>query len=83
MGQSELARIIRERRSIKKGYNNKKVTEEKVLEILEAAIWAPTHGLRQPWRFLFVDMDQLPSFARKIASTYPEERQEKSRRLFK
>ena len=76
MGQSELARIIRERRSIKKGYNNKKVTEEKVLEILEEAIWAPTHGLRQPWRFLFVDKDQLPGFARKIASTYPEERQE-------
>ncbi|WP_087974451.1 nitroreductase family protein [Oceanobacillus rekensis] len=75
MQKSELARVIRERRAIKKGYNNKKVTEEKVLELLEDAIWAPTHGLRQPWRFLFVDEDQLADFAKTIASTYPEERQ--------
>src|SRR5699024_7704364 len=63
-------------RAVKKGYNNKEVTEEAVLELLEDAIWAPTHGMRQPWRFIFVGADQKADFAKKVASTYPEERQE-------
>ncbi|MGJ9459507.1 nitroreductase family protein [Oceanobacillus sp. CF4.6] len=75
MEKSELARIIRERRAVKKGYNDKEVTEEKVLELLEDAIWAPNHGLRQPWRFLFVGEKQLTGFAKRVASTYPEDRQ--------
>ncbi|HLR67393.1 nitroreductase family protein [Virgibacillus alimentarius] len=74
--QTELAKIIRERRSVKKGYNDKKVTEEAVLELLEDAIWAPTHGMRQPWRFIFIGEDQKADFAKRVASTYPEERQE-------
>lgn len=76
MKKSELAKIIRERRAIKKGYNDKLVTEEVVLELLDDAIWAPNHGMRQPWRFIFVNADQKGSFAKKIASTYPEERQQ-------
>ncbi|MCT1902752.1 nitroreductase family protein [Oceanobacillus sojae] len=76
MSRTELAKLIRERRAIKKGYNDKKVTKETVMQLLEESIWAPTHGMRQPWRFLFVDKDHLPGFAKKIAATYPEERQE-------
>ncbi len=76
MKKSNLAAIIRERRAIKKGYNNKPVTEEAVRELLECALWAPTHGMRQPWRFIFVGKDELPAFAKRVAATYPEERQE-------
>src|SRR5699024_1923711 len=46
------------------------------LELLEVAIWAPTHGMRQPWRFIFVGEDQKADFANKVAASYPEERQE-------
>lgn len=74
--QTDLAQIIRERRAVKKGYNDKEVTEEAVLELLEDAVWAPTHGMRQPWRFIFVGADKKADFAKKVASTYPEERQE-------
>lgn len=74
--QTDLAQVIRERRAVKKGYNDKEVTEEAVLELLEDAIWAPTHGMRQPWRFIFVGADEKANFAKKVASTYPEERQE-------
>jgi len=70
--ESALATIIREHRAVKKGYNNKEVTEETVRELLENAIWAPTHGMRQPWRFIFIGPDQKADFAKKIASTYPE-----------
>lgn len=73
---SSLASIIRERRAVKKGYLNKKVEESTVRSLLEDAIWAPTHGMRQPWRFIFIDEDKLPTFAKKVAGTYPEERQQ-------
>ena len=74
--KTALAQIIRERRAVKKGYNNKEVTEETVLDLLEDAIWAPTHKMRQPWRFIFVDANHKADFAKKIALNYPEERQD-------
>ena len=74
--KSTLASIIRERRAVKKGYTDKKVEEETVRELLDDAIWAPTHGMRQPWRFVFVGKDQLPSFAKKVASTYAKDMQQ-------
>ncbi|MFD2044262.1 nitroreductase [Ornithinibacillus salinisoli] len=73
--RSQLAQIIRERRAVKKGYTNKEVTEEVVLDLLDSAVWAPTHGMRQPWRFIFIGQDQRPDFARRVAATYPEEKQ--------
>lgn len=76
MEKSYLATIIRERRAVKKGYNDKEVTEETVHELLSDARWAPTHALRQPWRFIFVGKDELPVFAKMVAATYPEGRQE-------
>ncbi|WP_164670862.1 nitroreductase family protein [Virgibacillus doumboii] len=74
-----LANLIRERRAVKKGYNDKPVTEETVKELLEDAVWAPTHGNRQPWRFVFVGPKRKEAFAEKVAATYPEERQENRR----
>lgn len=74
--RTELATIIRERRAVKGDYTDKEVTEEVVLELLNDAIWAPTHGMRQPWRFIFINQDQKADFAKKVASTYPEQLQE-------
>ena len=74
--KTALAKLIRERRAVKNDYTDKEVTEELVLELLEDAKWAPTHGLRQPWRFVFVGQDQKASFAKKVGATYPEVLQE-------
>lgn len=74
--KSSLATIIRERRAIKDHYTNKVVTEDKVRKLLNDARWAPTHGLRQPWRFIFVSKDKLPTFAKNVAATYTEELQQ-------
>ncbi|MDY0406984.1 nitroreductase [Virgibacillus sp. 179-BFC.A HS] len=74
--RTALAQIIRDRRAVKKHYTDKPVTEEVVLDLLNDAVWAPTHQLRQPWRFIFVSPDQKSDFAKKVAATYPEERQE-------
>lgn len=71
-----LARLIRERRSIKGDYTDQPVTEETVLQLLDDAVWAPTHGMRQPWRFIFAGPEDKANFAKKVASTYPKEIQE-------
>lgn len=76
MEKSYLAKIIRERRAVKKGYNDKTVTKEVVRNLLHDARWAPTHGMRQPWRFIFVGKDRLPEFAKRVGETYPENMQE-------
>lgn len=73
---SSLAEIIRNRRSIKKYYTDQTVTEKTVLNLLHDARWAPNHGLREPWRFIFVSKERLPLFAKLIAATYPEEIQQ-------
>ncbi|MFD1361162.1 nitroreductase family protein [Lentibacillus salinarum] len=71
-----LQEVIRDRRAVKKHYNDKPVTEETVMGLLEDAVWAPTHGVRQPWRFIFIGPDQTGSFAEQVAATYPSERQQ-------
>ncbi|WP_438432816.1 nitroreductase family protein [Gorillibacterium sp. sgz500922] len=45
------ARIIRERRTIKK-FKQEPVPEELLRELLTLSSWAPNHGMRQPWRFI-------------------------------
>ena len=42
---------IIQRRSIK-AYNGQPVEREELLTILEDAVWAPNHQLREPWRFV-------------------------------
>lgn len=76
LNKSALAKVIKERRAVKRGYTDQKVEESTVRELLNHAIWAPTHGMRQPWRFIFVDEDALPTFAKKVAATYDENMQQ-------
>jgi len=77
-----IANVIRERRSIKKGYKADPVPEELVLELLNDAVYAPTHGLRQPWRFLFVSSERKAEFAQQLAQVYPPAEQEKRRAMY-
>jgi len=49
----EVKDAILKRRSIRK-YTKELVSEEKILEILEAARWAPSGLNNQPWKFVIV-----------------------------
>ncbi|MCM3292558.1 MULTISPECIES: nitroreductase family protein [Paenibacillus] len=49
-----IASIIRERRSIHE-FNDKPVDRSLVLQLLNDAVWAPNHGLREPWRFIYAE----------------------------
>jgi nitroreductase len=77
-----IASIIRERRSIKKGYKPDPVPEELVLELLNDAVYAPNHGLREPWRFLFVASENKAAFIERMMPAFAPEVQEKRRELF-
>ncbi len=49
---SEITNLIRDRRTIyPEFYSERKVHREQVELLLNNAIWAPSHGLTQPWRF--------------------------------
>ena len=48
-----LFKIIKERRSIRR-YKEKEIPMEEINKILEAGIYAPSAGNRQPWEFIIV-----------------------------
>jgi nitroreductase len=80
--KSPIAKIIRERRSIKSGYISKPVAKELVLELLNDAVWAPNHGLREPWRFIYVSSEDKDEFVDDLVQTFPKEIQENKRNYF-
>jgi len=49
---SEITDVIRNRRTVlPENYAARKVHREQLELILNNALWAPTHGMTQPWRF--------------------------------
>ncbi|NEW05653.1 nitroreductase [Paenibacillus sp. SYP-B3998] len=46
-----IADVIQKRRTIRQ-FNERKLTTDTILQILYVAVWAPNHGLREPWRFI-------------------------------
>jgi nitroreductase len=50
---SEITGTIRDRRTIQpKDFSPREVQREVIDQVLGNAIWAPTHGMTQPWRFI-------------------------------
>ncbi len=68
---SELASIIQERRTIfPENYSTRKVQKEMVEKMLNNAIWAPTHGNTQPWRFKVFMNGGLQKLSDFLGSSY-------------
>ena len=63
----EVLEAIRVRRSIRKFDPSRDVDDEVLREVLEAAIWAPSAGNAQPWRFLVVRTSELKQGLAKAA----------------
>lgn len=64
--------VIKDRRTTKpEEFNGKIIAKNDIQEMLEAANWAPTHGLTEPWRFVvFADAKQ---FGKLHADLYKQE----------
>lgn len=67
---SEITEIIKDRRTIyPEFFSDRKVHKEQIERILNNAIWAPTHGMTQPWRFqVFMEegKDKLGQFMKAL-----------------
>jgi nitroreductase len=63
--------LVKNRRSIfPQDYTGEPVSDEVVKKILEGALWAPTHKMTQPWRFVVFTGAGLKSLAVAQANVY-------------
>ncbi|WP_034680401.1 nitroreductase family protein [Caldalkalibacillus mannanilyticus] len=69
---STVANIIRERRTIRE-FKSDPISKELVIELLNDAVWAPNHGLREPWRFILFQGEGKKKFTKAVLHTYTEE----------
>jgi len=68
---SEISAVIKDRRTIfPEMFSDRKIHREQVETILNNAIWAPTHGLTQPWKFNVFLGDGLKSLSDFLTETY-------------
>ncbi|MEW9673093.1 nitroreductase [Ammoniphilus sp. 3BR4] len=74
-----IAKTIRERRSIKSHYKSDPIPTELIIELLNDAVWAPNHGFREPWRFIFVPTEQKQNLIDDLLTTFSEGEQDKMR----
>lgn len=65
--------LIKSRRSIfPQDYTGEKVDDVIVKKVLESALWAPSHKLTQPWRFVVFTGAGLRTLAEEQARIYKE-----------
>lgn len=68
---SEITEVIRNRRSVMpEKFTGRKVHREQIELMLNNAIWAPTHGLTQPWRFKVFIGDGVDDLRRFLPGLY-------------
>ena len=68
---SDVATLIKDRRSFgPEQHSGRKVHRDVVEEILRAGIWAPTHGMTQPWRFTVFQEDGLEALRKGMPLWY-------------
>jgi nitroreductase len=68
---SEISEVIRNRRTITpEKFSTRKVHREQLELMLSNAIWAPTHGMTQPWRFRVYLGEGMESIRQLIPELY-------------
>ncbi len=78
---SEITDIIRDRRTIyPEQFSTRKIQKEQIELLLNNAIWAPSHGLTQPWRFIVFQENSLIDLSEALGKAYithlPKEKQD-------
>jgi 5,6-dimethylbenzimidazole synthase len=82
-------RAIRERRDVRSGFLPERMNDELLLKLLQAAHYAPSVGLMQPWRFILIRRIEIRRAVYEIfqranqaaLSSYEPERAEKYAKL--
>ncbi|MFS0869736.1 nitroreductase [Paenibacillus xylanilyticus] len=69
---NEVRSAIQNRRTVKK-FKKDAVPTEQIIELLDTAVWAPNHKLREPWRFLLFTGDGRKKLANAIEAEMGED----------
>jgi nitroreductase len=70
---SEITTIIKDRRTIyPEFFSDRKVHKEQIEVLLNNAIWAPSHGLTQPWRFTVMMDGALTRLSDYLSDSYKQ-----------
>ncbi|HKL42451.1 MAG TPA: nitroreductase family protein [Clostridia bacterium] len=67
--ESEISKIIKERRSVRK-WNENKVKVELIKEIIKTSLWAPSSCNRQPVRVIILDEEQKKFIKKYFSGTF-------------
>ena len=68
---SEISEIIKDRRTIyPELYTSRKVHKEIIEHLLRNAVWAPTHGKTEPWRFKVYSGESRNILSEKLGELY-------------
>ncbi|WP_341280784.1 nitroreductase [Paenibacillus sp. FSL H8-0537] len=67
-----IERVIRERRTIK-SFTDQPLSKQTLLDLLNAAVWAPYHSSEEPWRFIIFMNEDRRQFADAVLATYTED----------
>jgi nitroreductase len=74
---SEITDIIKDRRTIyPEFFSDRKVHKEIIEKLLNNAIWAPSHGMTQPWRFTVFMNDSHHRLSDFLSNLYKEKSSE-------
>ena len=70
----DISEVIRARRTIKPDkMNGRVIPDEDVLELLNAADWAPTHAKTEPWRFVVINQSRAREFTNRHAELFKQQ----------
>jgi nitroreductase len=77
-GQKEgaMAALIKARRSIRQ-FKSDPVSMELLTALLNVAVWAPTHGVREPWRFILYKDEARETVAQAVINALSAEEKER------
>ncbi|MBD2848293.1 nitroreductase [Paenibacillus sp. IB182496] len=73
MSWDAIKKTIRERRTVNR-FTGEPVPLSLIEELLDAAVWAPFHSRKEPWRFLLFLDDGRRRFSDAVLATYPADK---------
>ncbi|MGQ7888230.1 nitroreductase family protein [Paenibacillus sp. WC2504] len=71
-----ISELIKDRRSVR-AFKSDPIDTDLITELLNVAVWAPTHGLREPWRFILYKGEARKPLAEAMIRTYTAEEKER------
>ena len=77
----DIQKAIRERRSVGK-FKDIEIDSVQIIQLLEDAVYAPNHKMREPWRFILVSQNRAMDLKETIRSWMDSDTEKKFDKIF-